>query len=335
MKKKICVLIPAVILLLALSGCSCSHEWMEADCVTPKTCSKCDAVEGEALGHDYLPASCTTPETCARCGETRGDVLEHSYGEWFLGETEMIRSCQSCGAEETAEVTPELYARQLMIGHWDFLLLIQDGDITDAYRREDAYVAYWAKADADGSFCLRVGEDKEFALRWEYSDYDPEKNVYAYTMTRQDTQGQLSAYLMQQENGMRQLVLPFAEGVQIYLFQDSRLTEGMAGTWQDTEDGVDYSLTLAPDRTFTGDVEGQVSGTWYLRPLKMYHESYHYMGITLLGKRGEEPFEHFVLIALWGDPTEYDVVEELQRTGYFSLALREDGSKVDFRRVRE
>ena len=360
MKKNVCILILLVMVLLALSGCSCSHEWTEAGCETPKICAKCDAVEGEALGHDWaapdctvaeacsrcgetrgealghdwMAASCAAPETCSRCGELQGQVLEHTFGEWMLGETEMSRTCAVCGAEETAEVSQEVYAQQLLVGHWDFLVLFQDGNITEPYRREDAYVAYCAKASADGTFWLRVGHDKEYTLRWEYDAHDPEKNIYTYTMIREDTQGQATAYLQRLE-GMDQLMLPFAEGVQIFLFRDSRLTEGMVGTWRSTENGVDYTLVLAEDHTFTGDVGGEVSGTWYLRPLRELNTNYYCIGLTLLGTRGEEPFEHMELIAVYGDPMETDISKQLQQTGRFSLVVQEDAPVAEFDWVEE
>ena len=43
-----------------------SHSWVDADCETPKTCSVCNATEGEALGHSYP----TTPNSYTNDGET-------------------------------------------------------------------------------------------------------------------------------------------------------------------------------------------------------------------------------------------------------------------------
>lgn len=44
------------------------HNWVDADCDTPKTCSVCQATEGAALGHDWTEDDGT--KTCARCGAT-------------------------------------------------------------------------------------------------------------------------------------------------------------------------------------------------------------------------------------------------------------------------
>lgn len=60
--KKIAILFSLVLLILinlfVLSACdnastSCQHQWKEATCVTPKTCTLCQETEGEAIGHDF------------------------------------------------------------------------------------------------------------------------------------------------------------------------------------------------------------------------------------------------------------------------------------------
>ncbi len=57
---------------------NCEHEWVDADCVTPKTCSKCSETEGEALGHTWADADCDTPKTCSVCSATDGEALGHT-----------------------------------------------------------------------------------------------------------------------------------------------------------------------------------------------------------------------------------------------------------------
>lgn len=81
----------------------------EADCYTPKTCSKCEETEGEALGHDWLDATCEEPETCDRCGETEGEALGHTEGEPVveldmaaLKSTETV-ACTVCGEQLSSE----------------------------------------------------------------------------------------------------------------------------------------------------------------------------------------------------------------------------------------
>lgn len=64
--------------LLVLSGCSCNHVWKEADCLNPKTCSRCQETDGEPLGHtsgewkdnvDMVTCAGTKEHYCASCNE--------------------------------------------------------------------------------------------------------------------------------------------------------------------------------------------------------------------------------------------------------------------------
>ena len=71
----IAVLLSAVLCVVGLSSCECSHEWNEATCLEPRTCSKCGAKEGSALGHDWKAATTEAPKTCSRCGLTEGEAL--------------------------------------------------------------------------------------------------------------------------------------------------------------------------------------------------------------------------------------------------------------------
>ena len=59
------------------------HDWQEATCESPKTCSVCNTTEGEALGHTWVDATCTTPKTCSVCEATEGAVLSHDY-KWIV-----------------------------------------------------------------------------------------------------------------------------------------------------------------------------------------------------------------------------------------------------------
>jgi len=53
MRKQRIALVMAMLLACAmlLGSCGCKHEWAEATCTTPKTCTECGETEGEALGH--------------------------------------------------------------------------------------------------------------------------------------------------------------------------------------------------------------------------------------------------------------------------------------------
>ena len=80
-----------------LVGCHMSHEWQEATCTTPKTCSVGGETEGEALGHTWVEASCAEPKHCSTCGETEGEALTHSWTEATCKEP---KHCSVCGETE-------------------------------------------------------------------------------------------------------------------------------------------------------------------------------------------------------------------------------------------
>lgn len=79
MKKKLLCIAGVLLLLGLLAGCQCSHQWVEATCHVPKTCSKCDETEGEPLTHQWQDATCTKAKICALCGTAEGVALSHEY----------------------------------------------------------------------------------------------------------------------------------------------------------------------------------------------------------------------------------------------------------------
>lgn len=54
---------------------SCDHQWIEATCIEPKTCSKCGTTEGDPLGHDFAPATVDSPKKCKICGFEEGEKI--------------------------------------------------------------------------------------------------------------------------------------------------------------------------------------------------------------------------------------------------------------------
>ena len=78
-------------------GDALGHTWVDADCVNPKTCSVCKKTDGEALGHKWVDADCTKPKTCSVCGETEGEALGH---KWVDADCTKPKTCSVCGATE-------------------------------------------------------------------------------------------------------------------------------------------------------------------------------------------------------------------------------------------
>ena len=94
MKKRIFSVLVLVLCLSLLTGCFCKHEtWLDADCVTPKTCAKCGETEGEALGHVWMAATCVSPKTCENCGATDGSPKGHN---WVDATCENPKTCEIC-----------------------------------------------------------------------------------------------------------------------------------------------------------------------------------------------------------------------------------------------
>ncbi len=95
--RKLIALALVLCMTLAFSACGCKHDWEDATCTDPKTCSECGLTEGEKLGHDWLDPTCTDPKTCTQCGKERGDALGH---EWIDATCTAPKTCSVCSATE-------------------------------------------------------------------------------------------------------------------------------------------------------------------------------------------------------------------------------------------
>lgn len=86
------------------------HNWVDATCTTPKTCSRCDATEGEALGHAWGLPEITQPNTCTTagrytyrctiCNTSKFEVLPASGHTWQAATCTKPKTCSNCGATE-------------------------------------------------------------------------------------------------------------------------------------------------------------------------------------------------------------------------------------------
>ena len=103
---------------------NCVHDWQDATCQEPETCSKCKATKGGIsdhkysaatctepevciycgmwyglpLGHDFTPATCYNPRTCTVCGYEKGD-LAHEYSAPTCTEPEICVKCNATGSD--------------------------------------------------------------------------------------------------------------------------------------------------------------------------------------------------------------------------------------------
>lgn len=73
------------------------HEWLDATCTEPRTCSSCHETDGEPLGHDWKDATCSTLKTCRVCGETDGTYSNLPDHTWMPATCTEPERCSICG----------------------------------------------------------------------------------------------------------------------------------------------------------------------------------------------------------------------------------------------
>lgn len=93
-------LILGIILLMFLTSCGCKHEWKDATCMEPKTCTKCGKTEGNNRRHEWKDATCIEPKTCTLCGETKGNSLGPVGHKFEVGKTIVMPTCTEKGMRE-------------------------------------------------------------------------------------------------------------------------------------------------------------------------------------------------------------------------------------------
>ena len=99
------LLLLTVSMMLGLASCNlgsmfCQHQWKDATCTTPKTCSLCSKTEGAALGHSGGTATCTEQATCTVCNAKYGDLAAHAFTEEVVKE-EALKSAATCTSAAT------------------------------------------------------------------------------------------------------------------------------------------------------------------------------------------------------------------------------------------
>lgn len=105
--RRLYLLALCAMLFLLLAACGCQHEWKDATCDAPKTCTLCGVTEGEALNHQWQDATCTAPKTCALCSKTEGEALGHVYDD-SAPDCENPKICSTCGQPE-GKATPHTW----------------------------------------------------------------------------------------------------------------------------------------------------------------------------------------------------------------------------------
>ena len=102
--KKLTLILLSIVMIVALAACgdkkcdhaydnacdvtcnecgeerTITHDWNDATCLTPKTCSICGATEGDSLGHtaEADDGNCTTEVKCTVCGDVTTPAGQHT-----------------------------------------------------------------------------------------------------------------------------------------------------------------------------------------------------------------------------------------------------------------
>ena len=92
---------------------SCTEEGVETRTCTVAGCGATETQSVAALGHTWVDADCTTPKTCSVCDATEGEALGHSWSDWAeevaptcTATGTEVRSCGSCGVTEAQDIAP-------------------------------------------------------------------------------------------------------------------------------------------------------------------------------------------------------------------------------------
>lgn len=267
---KLCIIL-LVCCLLAACGAEpeCQHQWSEADCLNASVCALCEEVQGEALGHDWVEATCEAAEHCNRCSETQGEALGHSYGEWLLDAEDMFRVCDTCLHIERAEIDYALYLEQHIYGRWNMCSKIENGrfysaDMLPQHEADAEYCFY-----EDGRVSSLGFEEKEISPSWsfDHGEYSSKGGNHYIYISFPESNALSSAYFLCDGDEVYYEVPLNDEGDRLSMsnrFGDAAEAT-LAGIWNTWSGGGIYSISFSEDRSFTADIDGEISGFWQPR----------------------------------------------------------------------
>ena len=253
-------------MVMTLSACSCSHVWQEADCQTPKTCTKCgetegeatghswkeadcempkscsicSKTEGEALGHTLQEATCDTPEICSICGKIQGEKLSHGFTKWKAEGEKMTRFCKACKLEEVAELDNLEIVKDMLLGEWESRTIHTISNKEDSNIIQTGYSICFQE---DGTYVFQ--EEQTWTGIWELvkvnlpyytielhcnekmQQSEENKEEYNYICTIELWENYEKVNMVEMENGLRKEYLFIRNDAQT----KKEAAEQLAGTW--------------------------------------------------------------------------------------------------------
>lgn len=127
-----------------------------------KRCSRCnyeDWLAGEetipALGHDWIDATCQTPQTCSVCKETTGSKKPHTLSNG---------SCEECGEKLSLNITmQQTPAKAKNIGSYKGNYIIEEYSVTQA-----SYTVLSWNSDGTCEINLSISGEKTYETGPQY-----------------------------------------------------------------------------------------------------------------------------------------------------------------------
>ena len=95
--KKMLMLVLALVFLLSVTGCTCSHEWEHATGGHGQYCEDCGAYETLEEPCQYKPGTyrdCENPRKCIHCGKPETEAKKHN---WVYSDGDSPAVCMVCG----------------------------------------------------------------------------------------------------------------------------------------------------------------------------------------------------------------------------------------------
>lgn len=246
--------LPLLILLgILLTGCGCKHEWQDAGCETPKTCTLCQVTEGEALGHTWADATCETAKTCSTCQKTEGEALGH---KWEDATTEAPKTCSVCKKTEGEKIITDsrftTAANKELFGTWKGVIKVSGSDLIDKTFTDTLNLDYSIIFNNDGSYqeITTLANEEEFVQSVEkfYTDaLYKEFTDMGYTQAQAD-EAMKATYGVDTKTYANKLAIAvnykslFANDIKgVYYVAEGKLYSGDA--WDKTLDSDTYTIT--------------------------------------------------------------------------------------------